>query len=49
MGERLFVYARMRRDENSASSKYQGHDRQGNVCKRLKMGSLLSFVSPGNC
>ena len=45
MGERLFVYARMRRDENSANSKYQGMtDRAMSV--NVKMGSLLSFVSP---
>lgn len=43
--ERLFVYARMRRDENNANAKYQAMtDRAMGLSVRFS--SLLAFVSP---
>ena len=45
MGERLFVYAKMRRDENSTNSTYQGMTDRA-MTLNVKMGSLLSFISP---
>ena len=45
MGERLYVYARMRRDENSANSLYQGMTDRA-LSLSVAMSSQLSFISP---
>ena len=45
LAERLFVYAKMRRDENNADSLYQAMaDRAMSL--NVKMSSLLSFIRP---
>jgi len=45
LGERLFVYARMKRDENSANSLYQGMTDRA-LSLNIQMSSALSFISP---
>jgi len=45
LGERLYVYAKMKRDEDSADSLYQGMTDRA-LSLNIEMGSILSFISP---
>lgn len=45
LGEKLFVYAKMRRDEDNADSLYQAMTDRA-MSLNVKMSSLLSFIRP---
>ncbi len=45
LGEKLFVYAKMRRDEDNANSTYQAMTDRA-MTQHVQMSSMLSFVSP---
>lgn len=45
IGEKLYVYSRMRRDEDNTNSLYQGMTDRA-LSLNIRMGSMLSFISP---